>query len=277
MLGWKPSDDFIEKSRARLTSLVQERFTQKELLRKDQLPAQTIPLTLLRNLAKDNKDIEQVVKDTREKSAGRTKNPRSAPVQRKVEPSTRFGSVAATWVPPYEWTYTWNADSGQSPQDPVSSSTNGHMSFAAYTGDNGKTASCIVAVGGYFRPVAGNYVLDVSSVPSFTYDWFSDNVLDSSHTAAWIGIIVGEYNLDGEFVQYIVHQQISLWNSTGSGQGSNSGFPLFSSCPIDNDHFYEIWVWAGGDAEADGWSVFWGSAAFSEMTIFVPSISIYAY
>jgi hypothetical protein len=52
---------------------------------------------------------------------------------------------------------------------------------------------------------------------------------------------------------------------------------LFGSTPVDSDHFYEIWVWAGGDAEADGWSLFWGSAALSYGNLNVPSISVYAY
>ena len=99
-----------------------------------------------------------------------------------------------------------------------------------------------------------------------------------STTGAFIGLYVGQYTLSGEFVQAVIDQQISLWNSGGgSDQGNNSGFPLFASTPVDSDHFYEIWVWAGGDAEADGWSAFWGSAALSSANLVVPSISVYAY
>jgi hypothetical protein len=55
----------------------------------------------------------------------------------------------------------------------------------------------------------------------------------------------------------VIDQQIHI----GDGTGSSSGFSLFGSSPCDSDHCYEIWVWAGGDAEADGWGAFWGSAA----------------
>lgn len=278
MIGWKPPDDFAEKSRLRLTSIFQRQSEKKESLRKARHSEQTAVFTLLRNLVNENKDIEKIVKDSRERSKNHAKALLPAPHRRKVEPRTRFGSVGVTFAPNYNWQWTWNAESGSSPQDLVNASVNGNMSFEAWTGDNGKTASCAVAVGGYFRPTPDNGVMDISSTPSFSYVWDSDNVLDSSHSFAFIGLYVGEYTLQGDFVQAVVDQKISLWNSTGgSDQGSNSGFPLFASCPIDSDHFYEIWVWAGGDAEADGWSLFWGSAALSSMQIYVPSISIYAY
>ncbi len=152
------------------------------------------------------------------------------------------------------------------------------MSFDSWTGEDGKTASGAVAVGSYFQPVADAGIMDVAANPAFNYIWDSDNVFDNSHTHAFLGIYVGEYTLGGEFVRAAVDQQITLWDSGGgSNQGANSGYPLFASTPVDSDHFYEIWVWAGGDAEADGWSLFWGSAALSAANLTVPSISIAAY
>ena len=147
------------------------------------------------------------------------------------------------------------------------------MSFDAYTGQNGKTAATAVAVGGYFQPLADNGVLDVWANPSVSYMEDTWTVFDSAHAGNFIGLYVGQYTLQGEFVEAVIDQQIHI----GDGDGSNSGFPLFGSTPCDSDHFYEVWVWAGGDAEADGWSLFWGSAALSYGSIVVPSISIFAY
>lgn len=167
---------------------------------------------------------------------------------------------------------------GSATADVSADNKNGTMSFDSWTGDNGKTASCAVAVGSYFQPVADVGIMDVAAAPAFNYVWDSDNVFDNSHTHAFLGLYVGEYTLGGEFVRAAVDQQITLWDSGGgSDQGSNSGYPLFASTPVDSDHFYEIWVWAGGDAEADGWSLFWGSAALSAANLAVPSISIAAY
>jgi hypothetical protein len=56
-------------------------------------------------------------------------------------------------------------------------------------------------------------------------------------------------------------------------QGSNSGYGLFASIPVDRQHQYIIWVWCGGDVSADGFSTFWGSGASDMLDVSVPSIS----
>jgi hypothetical protein len=96
----------------------------------------------------------------------------------------------------------------------------------------------------------------------------------------WIGLYIGEYTLQGDFVQAVVDQQTRLWLLTsddGVFSGSNSGFPLTASCPVDNDHFYEIWVWAGVDATGYGGGLLnWGFAD-GTLNVHVPSISVFAY
>lgn len=60
----------------------------------------------------------------------------------------------------------------------------------------------------------------------------------------------------------------------GPQEGSNSGYPLFASLEVDNDHFYEIWVWGGTDVYAAGWGGwFGGSGAGGDLSTSVPSIT----
>jgi hypothetical protein len=69
-----------------------------------------------------------------------------------------------------------------------------------------------------------------------------------------------------------VNQAIALWNATGG--------TVVATPAILCSHRLQsivIWVQAGGDAEADGWSTFWGSAAQSSLSLVVPSISVHAY
>ena len=63
----------------------------------------------------------------------------------------------------------------------------------------------------------------------------------------------------------------------GEDRGSNSGYPLSASTPVDSDHYYVIWVQAAGEAGADGWSAAWGSESNSFLNLTVPSISVHAY
>ena len=115
-----------------------------------------------------------------------------------------------------------DATTGSATADVSVDNKNGAMSFDAWTGDNGKTASCAVAVGSYFRPVADVSMLRVLRFPAFNYVWDSDNVFDNSHTHAFIGIYIGEYTLGGEFVQAAVDQQATLWDSGCGPRSSRS-------------------------------------------------------
>lgn len=278
LIGRKPLEDHIQKSRARLDTMFRQRFEQREALRKEQRPQQESTMRLLRHLAEADKSIEEAVKGARARSIARAKKPLHKPARKKFEARTHLGSIDITFVPPFFWPWQWSAQTGSATADVSADANSGAMSFDAWTGQDGKTASCAVAVGSFFQPIADVGIMDISAIPSFNYVWDSENVFDSSHSGAFIGLYVGQYTLGGDFVQAVVDQQISLWNSGGgSDEGSNSGYPLFASTPVDSDHFYEIWVWSGGDAEADGWSVFWGSAALSAANLVVPSISIHAY
>jgi hypothetical protein len=277
LIGRKPSDEHVQKSRTRLTDMFQRRFEQRETLRKEQYSLTEAPLSLLRKLGEGNPTIEAAVKGARERSRARAKRSLHRPERAKVHARARLGSISVTFVPPY-WPWQWSASTGSATADVSADGNAGTMSFDAWTGQNGKTASTAVALGYYFQPLADNGIMEVFANPAFNYIWDSDNVFDNSHSGAFIGLYVGQYTLDGAFVQAVIDQQISLWNSGGgSDQGSNSGYPLFGWTPVDSDHFYEVWVWAGGDAEADGWSAFWGSAALSAANLVVPSISVFAY
>jgi hypothetical protein len=152
------------------------------------------------------------------------------------------------------------------------------MIFTAITGHDGKTASADIGLGYYFQPLADNGIMDVYATPAFNYSWDSTNFLDSSHSAGVIGLQIDQYTEGDEYVATPVNQSIVLWNSTGgSDRGSNSGYPLFASTPVDSDHYYVIWVQAAGDVEADGWSAAWGSGATAQLSLVVPSISVHAY
>ena len=122
--------------------------------------------------------------------------------------------------------------------------------------------------------------LQVWSNPALNDDWGDWCSTDGAGSDGWVGLYIGEYVVDGGgFVGAPVDQQISLWSDSswwsgvGSQEGSSSGYPLFAQLNVDNDHFYEIWVWGGTDVYGAGWSTFWGSAAGGDLSASVPSIT----
>jgi len=273
LIGKKPSDAVLAGSKKRLDAMFKERFENLRRQREERRRIEAASFGAVRDLVKEDPKLAAAVKEGKKQSAARAKAHAKPPHRTEVAGRQRLGSVALTLVPPF-WPWQWSAQTGQDATGTTSVDGNaGTMWFDAYTGDNGKTAATAVALGGYFQPLADNGVLYVYANPSVSYDEETWTVFDSAHAGNFIGLYVGEYTLDGQFVQAVVDQQIHI----GDGTGSSSGFALWGNTPCDSDHFYEIWVWAGGDAEADGWSVFWGSAALSYGSLGVPSISVFAF
>jgi len=206
LIGPEPPAEFIRASRARLDALFQEKFAQRERLRDEQRRMSEAPAALLRNLAKDDAATQDAVKEARARSKKLSGRALPVPHRAKVKSRAHLGSIDITFVPPYTWPWEWSATTGSATADVSSDNKNGTMSFDSWTGENGKTASCAVAVGAYFQPVADVGIMDVAAVPAFNYVWDSENVFDNSHTHAFLGIYVGEYTLGGEFVRAAVDQ-----------------------------------------------------------------------
>lgn len=276
LIGKRPDANHLKKSRAHLDSLSQRRFEQMATAAKEQRLIRQASFGVLRRLAKEDAEAATAVKDAKRLAAAHAKHRQLAPQRTRVQERGRIGSIAVTLAPPF-WTWQWDAETGSASGSEQVNGNAGTMSYDAYTGDNGKTAASRVALGGYFQPMADNGILEVFANPAISYDVNTWTVFDSAHAGGFVGLYVGQYTLEGAFVQAVIDQQTDITSVAGGNQGSTSGFPLIGITPVDSDHFYEIWVWAGGDAEADGWSVFWGSAALSWGSLTVPSISVYAY
>jgi hypothetical protein len=270
LIGKKPSDAFVARSRARLSVMFEQRFKDRQVQRKERRLVEHASFEVLRGLAKNDPKLAAAVANGKKHSAAHARRRLKAPKRSKVLPRQRLGSISVTFVPPF-WPWKWTATTGSASATANADGTGGSMNFEAYTGDDGKTASAAAALGYYFQPPGDNGILDVTANPSYSWDWETWTVFDSANAGNFIGLYVGEYTLGGEFVQAVIDQQIAF------GTYKSSGVPLWASTPVDSDHFYEIWVWTGGDAEADGWSEFWGSAAVSRGSVSVPSISLYYY
>lgn len=228
--------------------------------------------------------IAQAVKGLQRVEKGRAvRRPLAPPSVLKEDPRIFHGSVGLTRVPPYNYQWTWNAkDNNSATANLAATANNGNQSFLLYNNSVSAHVWGSTAVGIFYRPVA-NGIAHLFANPSFSYNWFTYSVLDSSHSDGWLGLYVGQYNFSGDRDRVPVSQQISLWNDNswwngaGNHTGSNSGYPLSAWFTVDTSHYYAMWVWAGGSVYGDGWSTFSGSAAYSSMSIATPAISVVLY
>ncbi|KAN0103406.1 hypothetical protein V8E51_011719 [Hyaloscypha variabilis] len=278
MADFKPDEEFIKRSKARLSSIFHEKFKQREAAREEKLAEDKVTSKIFRNLAKGDDEIAKVGEKVRQRLVDRLKQPRSKHENALAEPRD-FGAENDIRGPPYDWDWTWEAQSGNATFTVSADKTTGNISFAGSTGDGG-SASCASAVGLFFQPKSTSALLQVIASPSLSYEYDAYRFLDAVRSHAFVGVYVGEYTLKGEFVRAVIDQQISLWEAdsdVGGFSGNNSGFPLFSAGSADNDHFYEVWVWAGADIEGSGWDdVFDWSGAYAQLSASVPSISVFS-
>ena len=143
---------------------------------------------------------------------------------------------------------------------------------AGWQGDSGAT-SLAAALGLNLRLPADNGIMDITATPGLSADLQTSYFLDSATADGFIGLIVEQFTLGGEFVQTVVDQQISL-SSLG---GATSGLPLAASTPVDGDHYYTTAVWVGINVYGDGSGIISWSMAAAQASVIVPHISIYYY
>lgn len=280
---WEPPKDLLDKSRAHLSDLFQKQWKIDNSTRQTYLPLKDAKYQFIRKIGEDSGNAEEVVNQLMKQSDrdrdGDLDDPPENPRKPRNSPQDGRATTAITLAHPFRWDWSSFTHTQSGSSTVAASKTSGSLEFSVYSGGNGGTGSGAVAVGDYFRPTASTQMLHVYATPSINYRYHSFNSFDDSQTHGFIGIYVGEYTLAGEFVGAVVNQQINLWtlDDGGAFSGAASGFPLSAATPVDNNHFYEIWVWAGGSAAGDGWGSIWGGVSYGNLKVNVPSISIFAY
>jgi len=194
-----------------------------------------------------------------------------------------LGSLGGTRVAPFDYPWTWKAQSGSPPPgggvDVSAFANSGWMFVGLDTGwKNASSLSGRAALGIFFQsPSECLSKFSFWANPQVGFIWEEECGLDSVHTDGFIGLFAASYDWAGNFTETLVDQMISLWSddswwTSNSGSGDSSGFPLSANFLVDADHWYALWVWCGGHASGDGSDTFW-SQALSGLHVHVPSIS----
>ncbi len=268
--------DFHQKSRAQLARLFQHRFEQREQLRKGGTSAPHILSLLIRNLRKEDRDtIEREAQTTRQRALGLAKLPLSKALLSGIRPHDVVSWTDLTFGPPFLLpAFIWKTHSGDAgalySDDANADAHSGQMDFSIMATDG--AVACTVALGIVFQPTAAAGLMNISSNPSITYSYGNAAFLSHAQTHAFLGFYVGQYTLGGDFTGAVIDQEINLWDMETDHDisGSSAGFPLVATVPVDSNHFYEIWVWAGGHVQSSSFSK-------GQLAVTVPSISLHMY
>ncbi|SPJ75503.1 uncharacterized protein FTOL_05234 [Fusarium torulosum] len=251
------------KSQAKLTTISEKRFEQRQALWKQTAQKRELADQLLLKLTKDDKEIEKLMKAAHNTSVFISKNgvnPREPKEPNDHPPRPAQGPTIIQLNAPWGLVWTWSSAPNDPPlamaqnlNDPELGQV-GAMGLNLRTDRGRSVESGSMAVGAWFQPPRSG-LMTVSANPTITYGYGNSAFLRSSHTHAWMGFFIQEWTLDGTFVKNDVDQQINLWDlTTDHDFVGDRTFPLTASIPVVSDHNYAIWVWAGGDAESNALS-----------------------
>lgn len=199
----------------------------------------------------------------------------------KVSPFSYYGSIGATRVPPFDYQWSWEWDLNSPSIKKLCSSAKGEMGFSLWGNESiSSSGSAQTAIGIYFMPPSRNGHLLASASPGFSSLWGTWCALASAHTDGYIGLLVVSYNTsDNSYASTIIDQRIALFSDDswfhgiGLLQSRNSGYPLSAMFPVDNAHWYAIWIVSSGHIDAAGYDAFSGSGALSSISTGISSMS----
>jgi len=171
-----------------------------------------------------------------------------------------------TRFPPYEYEWTWSSQQGSTFSYSLSASRySGQMSCSvdgsSEPGGAYGSIDQICSVGIFFRPPNKNGLLTLSSVPSFDSSYETVALFASIRTNSWVGLYAEQFNAsDNSHAGAILDQRSNTvfdldtfyFYDGGSRSFSNTGFPLSAQFPVDNTHWYTLWVQCGGHASGGG-------------------------
>lgn len=268
-------DDMSEKSQAKLTTISEMCFEQRQALWKQTAPKRALADKLLLKLTAEDEELRQLMMKAHDVSIFISKN---GPNPREpIEPKYPIPSLTAVTTvqlnAPWGLTWAWNSVPNDPPLAMAQNLSNpelgqlGVMSLNLRTDRGRPVESGSMAVGAWFQaPRSG--LMTISADPTITYGYGNEAWLRSSHTHAWIGFFIQEWTVDGVMVQNVVDQQINLWDlTTDHDFVGGSKFSLGAGIPVISDRYYAIWVWAGGDVESNALS--YGSLNVNLSSIFI--------
>lgn len=228
------------------------------------------------NLNKIGISLEQIQGDLKEERREKPGEPPTAMLYKPFKFST-----GQTITKPYDYDWTWEASYGRPDIRTYANKAGFSGWWSVYCDENDSSAGYTAAgVGVYFAPPSQNGSLNVSTAVDMKSHW--GTWCSQAYATTWgkIELIVHMYNVSnneyvGEAVNLVwtIFFDYSYWFGIGDQYSSNSAFPLSATFPVDNSHWYAIWILTSGEVEADGKGIIYGSYAEAYLTMDVPYIT----
>jgi hypothetical protein len=204
------------------------------------------------------------------------------------EPSLVIGSLEATVVPPYDFTWTYENSSGPVQITTQARRSDGFVFCDVKCPEDGNESNGVgrSALGIFFQPILDGKVR-FSATPSLIFFWYTLCFLADARSRGAVGLQVYRFKLDGtldpsanngpfDVHDYFATVDSEQWFSDSCQEEPHSGnlSPAMTiEFAVSRNRFYNLWADTRVNANADGGGLFYDSAARAEMNGMVPKMT----
>jgi hypothetical protein len=246
------SKDFINQIQAQLEEDAQKSFEERKALWDKSSPKRELASHLLQKLTQDDPVAKRLEDEAQKTTLDLSRTPLDLPSHKNA--TIQIHPFAPTGVTLSSLLFgSWPS----SPKIEVTGSVPGNnMSWSLTTATGIHAESITTMLYSSLRPRPGSRRMTVLASPDIVFSYGNHAFLRHSHTHAWIGLQVVEWDFStnplGNRVQINVNQQNNIFDMTTDHDFRNHGKPALQALdiPIVDNHSYVIGVQCGGDVES---------------------------
>ena len=172
------------------------------------------------------------------------------------EPESPVPVVITTHLrSPFPLHWTWNSVANNPPLGVVAENAAGIgiLGINLRTNRGRPTESARAALGGWHTP-SRTGSMSVTASTRILYGYGNSGFLRSTHTHAWVGIVIQQFKA-GVYQRDVIAQQNNLWDlTTDHDFTGDTSSTQFATIPAVAGYDYAVWIWTGGNVESNALS-----------------------
>ena len=240
--------DLAEQVEASFRAEAQKQADAQKAIWEKSQPRRELASHMLQKLTQDDKIAQKLMEEADKASLELSQKPLEVPLRHKSAVNIKNFTPTGVTLFPNEF-----ASFKSRPDIEITSNT-GNPNFAWSITTAGGIGSESVAAILYnqTQPPPGSRFMTATAQPSIVLSYGNHAFLVPSHTHAWIGLQVAEFDENGNRVGTIYENRGNIFDLTTDHDFSTTGQPslLASNIAVVDNHIYTVGVQCGGDVES---------------------------
>jgi len=249
MASQKMPKDLAEKVETSFRDEAQKQADAQKAIWDKTQPKRELASYMLQKLTQDDKVAQRLMEEADKASLELSRKPLEIPLRHK--PAVNVKNFTPTGVTLYPSEFAdWKSRSDIE----ITSTSTGNPNFAwSITTDGGRGSESVSAMlYNQVQPPPGSRFMTATAHPSIVFSYGNHAWGVHSHTHAWIGLQVAEFDEHGNPIRTVYENRGNIFDLTTDHDFSSSGQPslLAPNIAVVDNHIYTVGVQCGGDVES---------------------------